>query len=202
MTPAGDFVDAIAQRVRDPSNTAHPRADIRDVLNRVQTIINANQALVLETIPLTLVPGQTLYPLETDLPSLVTVTDIEFENRFLDRIPWRNLWKVSNTWLSGDNHEPRAWAMIGRTLLAVYPVPAVSTVVAVKGPIITRLLTDDNVPVNLRDEEMDIVVDLTTAVLLLRQRDLQNSALLTARAVDKLGLQADAIDEEMRIEKL
>lgn len=198
---ASEVVDIIAQRVRDPDNTAHPRALIRDIFNRVQTALNASQAYVLETVPLALTPGKAIYRLETYTPELVTITDIEFENRFLDRVPWRNLWKISPTWLT-DIEEPRAWSMIGRTLFAIYPVPAYAVTLNLKGPKVTTTLVDGTIPLDLRDEDADIAIDLTTAIFLLRQRDIENSQIVASRAADKLGLQEDAVMEEMRIEKL
>ena len=198
---AGDAVDTITQRVRDPSNNAVSRAEMRDVLNRIQTAVNASQGYVLETTPLTLTPGQAIYRIETVLPNLVTVTDVEFENRFLDQVPWRNLWKSSITWLT-DARDPEAWAMVGKSLLVIYPVHLTPTTLSVKGPKITTLLTDDNINLDLRDEDADIVIDLTTAYFLLQYRDIQSSAVVASRAADKLGLQEDAVDEEMRIEKM
>lgn len=198
---AGEAVTTISARLRDPSNTAHPRADIRDILNRVQTILNVSEGYVLEATPVTLIPGQAIYRLDNHMPNLAVVTDVGIGQHFLDRVPWRDLWKISGTWMT-DVGEPRAWAMIGKTLVAVYPIPSQPVVVDFRGPVITTQLTDDNIPLDLRDEDADIAIDIATSIFLLRQRDLEASAGILSRAMGKLGMQADAIAEEMRYERL
>ena len=198
---AGEIVDTIAKRVRDIGNNAHPRAEVRDVFNRMQTAVNARQGYVLETTDVTLAPGQALYRIETVTPNLFTITDVEVDGRYLDRIPWRNLWKASARWLF-DTRDPLSWSTIGRSLLVVYPVPAQPRIVHATGPKITRLLVDDNTPVDLRDEDIDIPIDLATAYFLLKNRDIEASQLLTLRAADRLGLQQESEGEEMRIQAI
>lgn len=199
MTTAGAIVDTIAERVRDPANTAHSREDIRDVFNRVQTALNSSEGYVLETLPFDTIPGQSIYRLEQHTPNLSRITDIECDGRYLDQIPWRNLWKASNTWLT-DVGDPLVWAMIGRSLFAVYPVPVQPKRISIQGPKITRILVDDNTPIDLRDEDADIAIDLATAIFLMRGRDWQAARNIAARAADRLGLQEDAIMEERRID--
>lgn len=197
MSDAGDLVDMIAHRLRDPGNIRHSRADVRDILGRVQTLINAAQNYVLERTGFMTIPGQTIYRMATHFPNLVTVTDIEVDLTYLDRVSWRNFWKVSQTWQT-DVGQPRAWSMIGRGLVVIYPVPGAPFEVFVQGPKICTALTDDAIPLDLRGEDMDSVLDLTTAIYLLRQRDTEDSRILMTRARDKLGIQGLAKQEEMR----
>lgn len=186
---AGTLIDSISRRIRDASNTANTRALIRDVLDRVQVAINAHQSYVYREIPLATSPGVALYRLGEDVQGLFTVTSVEKDFVELDMItPWRNLWKLSPTWLT-DGGPARGWAMIGKTLLAIYPVPAYSETLTVIGPAITTTLSADDVFMELRDEDNDIAREIATAIFLFRWRDLDMASPIVSRALDKLRLQ-------------
>lgn len=196
---AGDLIDSISRRVRDTNNTAHSRAFVRDVLDRSQTILNVHNKYVISTINFTTVPGQALYQVGSDINGIQRVTDVEqLSSRIDEVLPWRNLWKLSPTWLT-DSGPIAGWAMIGKTLFAIYPTPTVATTIQLRGPAITTELNADTVPMDLRDEDTDILRDLVTAMLLFRQRDLDMLQPIMLRLIDKLGLQArDATKEEQR----
>ena len=198
MATVGELVDSISRRIRDPMNTGVSRAVIRQILDYSQLALNGFNSYVLTEIDLPIVPGQTIYRIETELPDHMWVTDVEFDNIYLDEIrSWRTLWKLSPTWLT-DVGPPRGWSQIGKRLLVVYPVPLYRDTVRVKGPLITTTLTDDLQDMDLRDEDSDIARDLTVAVLLFRQKDLDMVPNLVRRILAKIGLQQPAITEEMR----
>lgn len=188
-TTAGTLIDSIARRVRDPNNTAHSRTFVRDILDRSQVALNAYKEYILtETIQIA-TPGQALYSVETDLGSSITVTDVLIDGRELDEQTWTNLHRLNRNWLTAKSGKPFAWAPIGRSLIAIYPAPdheAEITFIASKR---TVPLTADEIPLELRKEDEDIVRDLTTAVLLLRQRDLDMIPAIIQRIGGKIGLQ-------------
>ena len=198
-TTAGDLVNSISRRVRDASNTAHSSAFVLDILDRSQVILNAHRKFQLSTVNLTTVPGQALYTLPGNINGIQRVTEVERDGSRLDElVPWRNLWKLSPTWFT-DVGDTLGWGMIGKTLLALWPVPVVATTLQIKGPAITAELTSTNTTMALRDEDSDILRDLVTAMLLFRQRDLDMIEPIVGRMVDKLNLQdREATREEQR----
>lgn len=188
-TTAGTLIDSIARRVRDPNNTAHSRAFVRDILDRIQVTVNAHKEYILtETIKIA-TPGQALYSVETDLGSSITVTDVLINGRELDQQTWTNLHRLNRNWLTAKSGKPFAWASIGRSLVAIYPAPDYKAEITFVASKITTPLSADEIPLELRKEDEDIVRDLTTAILLLRQRDLDTCPAIIQRAIGKLGLQ-------------
>jgi hypothetical protein len=172
-TPATTLIDSIARRVRDDANTAHSRAFVRDLLDRTQVIVNAKQEAITATRVVTNTANKALYTLESDLQGLIDVQTIRLGGVRLDEItPWRNLFKLSASWLADRAPQPRGWARIGRSLVVVYPAPQVDIELEFQGSAITIPLTADSVPLQLEREDEDMVRDLVTALLLFRQRDL------------------------------
>ena len=116
--------------------------------------------------------------------------NVRLNGKRLDQVkPWRDLYKLSATWLTDTSAQPEGWAAIGRTLVAVYPAPATDIELEFQGIALTIPLTGDEVPLQLELEDEDIVREIVTAMLLLRQRDLDTMQDIIARAAAKLGLQ-------------
>lgn len=189
MQTVGDIVDSISRRVRDASNTAHTRAFVRDLIDRVQVVVNAKQAYVYQDTTLVTTPGQALYRLETALAGTIDVTDVHTSgDRHIPRIdPWKNLWKLSPTWLT-DTGSPRGWAQIGRTLFAIWPTPATAETLTVSGTKVTNAIVSDLDILEFRDEYADIIKDLVTALLLFRQRDIDMIGEVVKRMQMRLGI--------------
>jgi hypothetical protein len=191
---AGTLIDSIARRVRDTNNTAHSRAFVRDILDRIQVTVNAHKEYILTETKITATPGKTIYRVETDLGSSITVTDVLINGRALDRQTWTNLHRINRHWLNADSGTAVAWAPIGRSLLAIYPAPNYEAEITVIASKITTPLTVDEVPLELRLEDEDIVREMTTAILLFRQRDLDTCPSIIQRAAGKLGLQMKEVE--------
>lgn len=188
---AGSIVTSIARRVRDETNTAHTSAFVRSLIDRVQVILNAHQEYLISEATLNLTQGQALYTLESDLPGLIEITDVKLGDQSLAEIvPWRNLWKISNTWLT-DRGTPIGWAKIGRSLLAIHPTPDSPVTITVTGTKITQAITSDDDIVELRDEDIDIVKEIVVTLLLLKQRDLDTAGIAAVRGEDKQRLQIE-----------
>lgn len=193
-TSAGTLIDSIARRVRDPNNTAHSRAFVRDILDRTQVTVNVHKEYILTETILSATPGKALYSVETELGSSATVTDVLINGRELDQQTWQNLHRINRSWLSAQSGLPIAWSPIGRSLVAIYPAPNYEAEITFIASKITTALTVDAIPMELRAEDEDVVRDLTTALLLLRQRDLDTCPPIIQRAVGKLGLQMKEVE--------
>ena len=189
MITAGSLIDSVSRRVRDSNNTAHTRAFVRDIVDRLQVILNAKQQYVFTETIYTAAAGQTLYSVENDLGSTIEVTEVSIDGRELDRQNWRNLHRISPTWLTDRADTPIAWAPIGRSLIAIYPAPSNPIDITFRGPKITTPINDDDIPLDLRDEDSDLLRELTTAILLIRQRDLDTVPSVIQRIAQKMGLQ-------------
>jgi len=186
---AGTLIDSISRRVRDANNTAHSRTVVRDILDRVQVVVNARQEYILTDTIVTAVPGQTLYSVETDLGSSITVTEVKIAGRELDETTWANLHRVSLTYLTDMSNTPGFWAKVGRSLVAIYPAPSYPVDITFTASKITTPLNDDSIQLEFRAEDEDIVRELTTAILLLRQRDLDSLPEIIQRMQSKMNVQ-------------
>lgn len=186
---AGTLIDSISRRVRDANNTAHSRAFVRDILDRIQVIVNAKKEYVLTETVVTATPGKSLYSVETDLGSSIAVTEVTIDGRQIDRLDWQNLHRLSRTWRTDTSGTPLAWAPIGRSLVAIYPAPNHACQITFTASKITTELNADAIPLELRLEDEDIVRELTTVILLVRQRDLDTVPEIFKFAALKLGLQ-------------
>lgn len=189
MTESAEaIVDSILRRLRDPFGEAHPRSLVLDIYSRVQVAVNAFRSYVFVRFPLQTVPGKPLYAIDSDIVGMHRVTDIAIGGRHIDEIiPWRNLWKLSPTWYT-DAGSVQGWTMVGLGMLAIYPVPHISETLIVSGPLITPILTDDDMPISFRKEDADIAIDLTIALLLLRWRDLDMVGEIAGRAGERLQI--------------
>lgn len=188
-SPTSTLITSIARRVRDPNNTAHSQAFVRDILDRVQVIVNDKQESVLTSTVLVATPGQVLYSVENDLGNIVTVTRVSINGRDLDRQNWRNLHRINPRWLQAKGGTPTAWAPVGRSLIAIYPAPDYEAEITFTGTKITTALTDNNIQLELELEDEDIVREVVTAILLIRQRDLDMIESIISRVGSKMGLQ-------------
>lgn len=188
---AGDLIDSIARRVRDPNNTAHSRSLVRDLLDRAQVVVNGAAKSIKTEENLATTAGQAVYSVESDLTATTLVLSVLHNERHLSRIvPWRNLNKLSSTWLQDDQSEPFGWANIGRDLFAIYPAPTEpAPTVKTVGIKRTNELTDDTTSLELDEEKESIAMDLVTTMLLVRQRDLDQVATLVQKVGENLGIQ-------------
>lgn len=201
MTAISSYIDSIARRVRDASNTGHTRAFVRDIFTRCSSVINYQQEYVYDTVTLTNGTANTaLYRLEADIGIVSSIGDVEVGGDSLELVdPWRDLWKLSSTWLTDRASVPLAYAPIGRDLVALWPAPMVDiaiTFTGVRGNFQAAAETEDN---GLRDEDNDLIRELTTAILLFRQRDLDSIQGVITRLTGKLNVQRIETDMLMRL---
>lgn len=199
-TPVGDIIDSIATRVRDASNTAHSRTDVMDLISRAQMLINARFEYRLSYTALTTVPSQPLYSMENDLDATLQVNEVRLGTRSLSPIrPWRNLWKLSRTWLTDIHVQPQGWAQIGRTQLVIYPATVTPIDLVVTGVAVTPTYVDEAELMVLRPEHEDLVKDLVTALLLIKSRDTETAPAMLTRFIGRIQVQAPEIMEHERV---
>lgn len=189
---AGTLIDSVSRRVRDANNTAHSRTFVLDLIDRLQVILNAKQAYVFTDTVYTATKNKALYTVETDLGSTIEVHEVSSQGRELDEVNWRNLHRLSPTWLDDRSDTPLHWAKIGRDLVAIYPAPNWNVPITFTGSKITTPLTAETIQVELRDEDSDLLREMTTALLLTRQRDgIEVGSQILSRVADKMNLQMD-----------
>lgn len=200
-TPISTYIDSIARRVRDASNTGHSRAFVQDIFTRCASAVNKNQEYVFDTVTVTQgTAGVVLYRLETQLGGISSIEDVEVNGDSLERVePWRNLWKHSPTWLTDRANVPLAYAAIGRDLVAIWPSPLVDIALTFTGVRGDFQASSENEETGLRDEDNDIVRELTTTLLLLRQRDLDTSQATMSRVTGKLKIQMHESEMQGRL---
>ena len=198
-TTAGEFTDSVARRLFDEQNTAHSRSLVRDLTGRVQSIVNSRQEYIINEDSFTAVPGQSLYFVETQFPTTIRITDIRQDGVPLRRIdPWRNLWKLSTTWLT-DVGDPIGWANIGRSLVVIYPSPSTPTLFQAFGPSLISTPQADDDPLRLRDETLDIVKDMVVALLLYRWRDSDTTGISVSDVLEGIRRQLGEPEKELQI---
>jgi hypothetical protein len=200
MSDLATNIDSISRRVRDASNTANTRAFIRDIFTRCASVINTRQEYILENITITATAGRSLFTVETELAGFSRITDVSIYDQSLEEVkPWRNLWKLSRTWFKDTAVTPVAWSAIGRDLIGVYPAPVSDfplTFTGIRGDFQT---SDELEETGLREEDDDIVRELATALILLRQRDLDMIQPTLSRMAGKANIQMSELDDLPRL---
>lgn len=201
MSDLAALIDSISRRVRDASNTAHSRALIQDTITRCASAINTRQEYILDNVTLTVATAhKALYRVEAELGSLSRITEVAVYDDALEEVdPWRDLWKHSPTWLTDTSDVPLAWAAIGRDLIGIWPAPVSNipvTFTGVRGTFQATLETEET---GLREEDDDIVKELTQALILLRQRDLDLIQSAISRMAGKMNIQISELEYAMRL---
>ena len=175
MINAGQLVDTILSRARDPQGLATSPAACLSLTSTVQQVINGMVGDVIVQAPLTLQPFTTIYQLSAYLPAAMRVHALEFStgenldylSGGIDELAWIDL-----SWVSRVSDEPRCWTQVGRDLLVVYPgIRAPLTLTAVFTQLTPPLasLADDATVVQ---QETDYaIMTLTEMLLLLKTRD-------------------------------
>ena len=199
-TALSAIIDSIAARVRDEANTAHTRADVMDLISRAQMLVNARFEYTLSYTTLTTSIDSSIYDIEHDLDHTLQVNEVRLGSKSLIKVPrWRNLWKLSRTWMTDIAHQPRGWAQIGKTLLVIWPRPQQPVDLLVTGVQVTPVYSDEAEVMAMRPENEDLVKDLVTAMLLVRSRDLDTASSLILRFVARARLQIPEIMHQQRI---
>lgn len=191
MNPiTSDVIDSLARRVRDPNNTAHPRDLVRDLLDRVQVLINGKEKFIAQTQLFTTTPGQAIYSIQATFGDLVEVTDVDHDECSLSHIlNWRSLWKINPHWITDQQPTPEGWATLGRTLLVIYPAPSQEVTLKVTGVKRTTELVSESSIFDLESQDADLVKDAVQSILLWRQKDSDTASLFIRRLEERMVIQ-------------
>jgi hypothetical protein len=118
---------------------------------------------------------------------MLSPVTVDYRGNNLLKTDLRFLRNVDVSWPRNLSGEPRVFASVGLDLLIIYPVPATvdtATVYYVKD---TGLIPGEDQDMSLPDHAIPLVKDLTTAVLLIRQRDFIPAAKLVQKLQQDLG---------------
>lgn len=184
------FIDEVARRLRDTSNTGYPRAMVLRSLNAVQDLINMRLGLLQATTTLD-TEDRALYTLPVTTPRVLTVRET-LSGREIANVPWNRLVAQDDKWLRSYGPQPLLWSQIGRDLLVLMPIPDSLVNVTITYVRYPTALADDAVAWTLPDEHKSLLTDLTEAVLLFRSREFNSLQEALNRAAPKLGMEAAA----------
>jgi RES domain-containing protein len=116
--------------------------------------------------------------------------DIRIDNASLDYMrDWKVLVQADRHWCRAVGSRLKAWAMIGRSLLVLYPGLDTAdsvTLVYVKN---TDTLTHISNVLEVPDKDLPQVLDVAESLLLLRERRLLSAEAAVRRFTTRLGLQ-------------
>jgi hypothetical protein len=167
---AGTLVDRVLQRIRDERATGTARTLVRAVMTHAQRLVNGKLGLVIRDLAFPTVAYQGVYPLATLAPTALRVLGVQQGPRDLTEVPWQEFAYERRTWLRDARSRYESYALIGRNMLVLYPTLAEPGSVSLRVAVLTIDLASDASEIELPDEYHPLLVDLTSAVLLVRQR--------------------------------
>lgn len=169
---AGELVDRLLARVRDPDALGTSRATCRLLLTHLQRIVNCRLGYVVGTLTLATVPYQQIYRVSDPVqaPLAMRMLGVQEGSRNLKKIKWPEFWYMDRAWSRAIGSAFQLWSMIGRDLLVLWPSkPGADSVTLVYAKL-TNELTDDTIAIELPDETVPLVLDLAEALICYKQR--------------------------------
>lgn len=190
---AGTLRAAVQRRVRDATGTFHADALVLDLLSRAQRLINVSTRLVLTSGTLTTAERLQIYTIATEFADGVDVIDVRDGTESLPRTTLQELNQVDRNWFRRIGPRFETWAQIGRTLLVVHPALNYASSLTVVYSKLTTDLALDATALELETDSDLMVMDLTEAILLLRQRKYDQHGRALARFVDRISLESEFV---------
>lgn len=195
------IITEVGNRLRDPNNFAHPRANVLDILSRVQRCLSIGLRLKVAAVAFQPTAQRCLYQtteIAADVGRVIAVRD---SGRDLFEIQHTALAENNDEWLRLEGPQPEVFSSIGRDLLVIAPFqrispPELSVVYTTQ----TAALVDDaaNFPV-IPDDAIPLLMDVTEAIFLLRGRIFTpESALPELLSRIEQGLTASIIEQDVR----
>lgn len=169
-TQAGELVDRVLQRVRDTHAAGTPRDMVRRFLTHVQWLVNAKLGLVIADAPFPTVARQGIYPLHELAPTCLRVVGVQEDGRDLTEVKWQEFAYLHRGWLRDQSWRYESFALIGRDLLVLYPARREDSEVVLRVAKRTASLTSDLTDIEVPGKYDPLLVDLATAVVLVRMR--------------------------------
>ncbi len=170
-TASGVLVTEVLRRVRDEEGSGHSRSFTLEIISHAQRLINRFTGSVTEEGTLTLQPKKLVYDLTGSFPEALRVVSVTYRGEELTSTNLQFLRNADMHWPRSIGGEPRVFSQAGLDLLIIYPVPAEpdsATVTYIKD---TGLIPGEDQDMSLPDHALPLISDLSTAILLIRQRD-------------------------------
>lgn len=179
--PAGQLIDLLLRRVRDPEHIAITRAYTRTLLSEAQRLVNLASPGVLQVADMPTNRGRVVYdwasqPLTRNDDVIesgeVARIDAIRDNQGVDlvRVDWRSYARVDRHWIKKTRDRPRFWSRLGRDLVVIWPAPARDSTVTLVYVKLTDNLTSDDMTTEVRDDRLPAVLALAEAFILTHRR--------------------------------
>ena len=171
-TVTGQLVDQLLARARDPQALGTSRATCRLLLTHTQRIVNCRMGYVVDTATFPTVPYQQLYTISnpSQVPAAMRMLGVQEGARNLKKIPWKEFFYFDRAWGRAVGPTFELWSMIGRDLLVLWPSKPAADMVTLVYAKLTNELTDDSIAIELPDDTTPLLLDLTEALILYKQR--------------------------------
>lgn len=170
-TTAGDLVDILLLRVRDPDATAHSRTFVRRVLAECQRLVNAETRAVLAEVPITVDQTNTILDVQRLLPWAIRIETIRDGIRDIPRCrSWRELAQADRLWLRRTGGRVQTWCHFTPARVLLYPAPADPVSLTFVYTLRTNDFTTDAVELQLPVNLEPAILNLAEQILLVRQR--------------------------------
>jgi uncharacterized protein YcfL len=167
---AGDLVDDILNRVRDPSAGANTRAFVRLILTNVQRLLNAKFGIVLAQTALTTNPSQQVYAITASVATAMRIVGVREDTRDLVEVAWHTLWYIKRGWIRRIGTAFEVFSLVGRDLLIIYPAKSTAGTVTLVYATLTDDLATDATAIQITDDYVPLLLDWTEVILLLKSR--------------------------------
>ena len=192
---AGTLRAAVQRRVRDINATYHANAFVLDMLSRVQRLINVGSQTILATSTLTTAANQLIYTINSDVnAAAIDVMKVTSNNEDLAKLTLSELNQIDRQWFRKVGTRFEAWVQLGRTLLVLYPSMSVADSVSVTYSKLTTDLSADGTALEFSEEANLMVMNLTEAILLLRQRDMSRAIAPINQFMEQFKLDSKGTD--------
>lgn len=168
-TTGATLIDALARRLRDTSSTAHSRDLLRRVLSHSQRAINLATQARKDEVSFTPEAGRVLYA-RTEVAADVGRIMRIIAGRTLPEMRWQQLMDNDRRWLRAIGARHVAWARIGGSLFALHPALWQPDPVTVTYAIVPADVVDGATNVDLPDEVLPQVMDLSEGIMLAKAR--------------------------------
>jgi len=171
----GQLVDQLLHRVRDPDALGTSRDFCRLILTHVQRILNCKLGYVVETVALATVPNQQIYKVSDPAQATraMRLVGVQEGTRDLKKVKWEEFFYLERKWSRAIGNRFDLWSMIGRDLLVIWPAKTTADSVNLVYARLTDVLTDDTVAIELPDDAVPLLLDVSEAMVCLKKRTYQ-----------------------------
>lgn len=187
MQNAGNLSAQVAGRVRDPNFNGTTQLQTIQLLSYSQQVVNGILGDVTGQVSLVVQPRSLIYQISSFLPSAVKILAIrDAGGRDLVPEPFSALSWFHQKWLTSIADSPRTYHLAGRDILIIYPgVRSAQTLTVVYSNLTTPLATTGDSTV-VPNEDDDAILDLSEALLLLKNRDMAGAKTVYDRLAGRI----------------